>query len=322
MMIDIERAAEILSGCGDVYILTHMNPDGDTLGSAFALMRALRSLGRRAEVKCSDRIPEKYSYMSDGLDTCEFEPDSIVAVDVATPELFGSRLEKYGGRVALCIDHHGSNTGYAASTLLDAASSSTCEIIFKVIKLLAPGSIDAKIASCLYTGISTDTGCFKFSNTTPESHMAAAELMQLGADSDRINRVMFETKSRRYFELERLAMETLEYHFDNTCAVMTITQDMFNRTGTDESDCDGLASLPRQIEGITVGITLREKPDGTFKASVRTHAPFNASDICAMSGGGGHARAAGCTLSAPIENAKAEMLKNAKSIMESTHPDF
>lgn len=315
MNIDIEQAAAILSGGEDVYILTHMNPDGDTLGSAFALSRALRILGKRAEVKCSDEIPSKYSYMGEGLETYEFEPKMIVAVDVASPELLGKKLEKYVANIALCIDHHGSHTDYARSTLRDASSASTCEIVFKVLKLLIPDKIDSHTASCLYTGISTDTGCFKFSNTKPETHYAAAELMLLGADSAFINRVMFETKSRRYLELERLAMETLEYHLDGTCAIMTITQDMFKQTGTHESDCDGLASLPRQIEGITIGVTLREKTDGTFKASVRTHEPFMASDICALSGGGGHARAAGCTLSAPIENAKSQILENINAVI-------
>lgn len=306
--IDLKTAAGILKDNDNYLLLTHRNPDGDTLGSAFALMYALRSLGKNAKVQCCDKIPKKYSYMYSPDDIGETEGSYVIAVDVADEKLLGNGVyDRYQGKVKLCIDHHISNKGYAEYLLLrDCAAA--CEVIYDLIGILGV-KIDKKIADCIYTGISTDTGCFKFANVTDYTHIIAAGLISAGADFVEINKAMFETKSRGYFLLEAAAVNTIEMYNGGKCAVMTITQKMLHASGTDESDCDGIASIPRKIEGVLVGVTLRERTDGTYKVSLRSHAPVDCTKICGEMGGGGHARAAGCEFSREnLEKEKAQLL--------------
>ncbi len=310
--IDLKKTAGILNANDSFLILTHRNPDGDTLGSGFALMYILRSLGKTAKVQCCDKIPAKYSYMYSPDDIGEPDNPYVVAVDVADEKLLGSVIyEKYQGKVKLCIDHHVSNKEYAETLLLrDCAAAS--EIIFDLANELGV-EIDKRIANCIYTGISTDTGCFRFANVTAYTHEIAAKLIEKGADFVEINKAMFETKTKGYFQLEAKALESLEMYFDGKCAVMTVTQDALKNTGTDESDCDGIAAIPRKIEGVLVGVTVRERTDGTYKVSLRSHAPVDCTKICTEMGGGGHARAAGCDIEREcFEEKKAQLLSIIK----------
>lgn len=303
MIIDLKTAAKFLENNDDFLILTHAHPDGDTLGCGFALCEALKSCGKNAIVRCGDSAPEKYSYMGK---LCEedIEYKNIIAVDVADAKLLGKEFEeRFGGRVKLCIDHHGSNRLYAEQTLLDPSAAAACEIILEVIKELGV-EVTKSIADCIFTGLSTDSGCFRYSNVTPRTLRMAAEMIESGADHSKINVIMFETKTRTYVALERLALESMQMFLDDRCAFITITRDMFRESGSDESEVDAIAAIPRQIEGVRVGVTMREKPDGTFKVSMRTHEGVDASAICAMLGGGGHPRAAGCTVDGDAQNAR------------------
>lgn len=293
--VTVEEAAALLRGQDQILILTHRSPDGDTLGSGFALLRALLSCGKRARLLCSDPIPAKYEYLRRGLSDADFAPAFVVAVDIADEKLLGAPLEaQYAGRIDLCVDHHLSNTGYAKALLLRECAA-TCELIEPLVRALGC-RVTPAIADCIYTGLSTDTGCFRYSNVTPETFELAAEMLRAGADFDNINRVMFETRTKTYLKLEALVLASLELHFGGRCAAVTITQEMFRESGSNETECDGIASLPRKIEGVEVGLTLRERADGSFKVSVRTYAPYDASAVCAALGGGGHARAAGCEI--------------------------
>lgn len=303
MIIDLKTAVEFLKNNDDFLILTHSSPDGDTLGCGFALCEALQLAGKNAVVRCGDKIPAKYSYMGS---ICEddIEYENIIAVDVADAKLLGTDFEaRFGDKVKLCIDHHGSNRLYAEKTLLDASAAAACEIILEVIKELGV-SVTKTIADCIFTGLSTDTGCFRYANVTPRTLHMAAEMIESGAEHSKINVIMFETKTRTYVALERLALESMKMYLDGKCAFITITQDMYRRSGSDESEVDAIASIPRQIEGVVVGVTMREKKDGTFKVSLRTHEGVDASEVCAMLGGGGHPRAAGCTVSGNVNTAR------------------
>lgn len=301
------QCAAILQEQNNILILTHRNPDGDTLGSAFALLRGLAALGKTARVACSDAIPQKYAYMWADMPQADFMPDFIVAVDIADEKLLGEPLySAYRGKVQLCIDHHQSNTRYADRLFLRECGA-TCELIYEVLAAFN-AKITKEIADCLYTGLSTDTGCFRYSNVTPNTLKLAAKMLEAGADAAEINRVMFETKTRTYLKLEELVLKTLEMYFGGKCALVTITQEMFRQSGSNESECDGIASLPRKIEGVTVGVTLREREDGTFKVSLRTYAPVDAAKICGKLGGGGHASAAGCDLKADDFEAEKQRL--------------
>lgn len=305
--IELSEAVSLIKRYENILILTHSLPDGDTLGCGYALCRALRALGKRTDVACSDELPKKYAYLWEGMERQDFEPQAIIAVDLADAALLGDSLSLYAGKIDLCIDHHPSNPLFAGATLLDPDAAAAAEIVCEVIQALDV-PIDEAMANCLYTGISTDTGCFRFSNTTAKSHRIAAELIELGASYADINRIMFETKSASYLELQKLALDSLELHFDNLCAVISLTQEMFRVSGSNEVESEGIASLPRQIEGVMVGITLRERPGGQVRASVRTHAPLSAGDICKKLGGGGHPRAAGCRFDCQMEEAKALIL--------------
>ena len=169
------------------------------------------------------------------------------------------------------------------------------------------------MASCLFTGVSTDTGCFRFSNTTVRTFEIAAELAKMGADTYNIIQVFFETKTKTFAALERLALETMRLYCSDKCALMCVTQDMYKRSGSDESEVDRLSNLPRQIEGVLVGVTMRELKDGSFKASVRTHGDIDASEICRRLGGGGHMGAAGCTLYGTKQQAINSLLKEIQA---------
>ena len=316
MKIEFAKAVTELKKADNILILTHINPDGDTLGSGFALLRALRKLGKRARLINGDKIADKYSYLSDGIEEESFEPEYIVSVDVAEKKLLGDRLnEKYGDSVDLSIDHHGSSRAFAKMTYCEADSASCCEIIYLLIKALGV-NMDSDIASCIYTGCSTDTGCFKYSNVTVRTHIIAAELIAAGADHSRINVRMFDTKSMNNIMLERMCLSSLEFFAEGKIAVISVTQDMFRESGTDKSALDAIKPITRQIEGVKAGVTLREEKDGVISVSVRTDEDVDAAAICARFGGGGHVRASGCEIrNKTIEKAKNDVIEYIISVL-------
>lgn len=314
MKIELENAVKLLCSYDNVLILIHHFPDGDTLGCGYALCRALQSLGKKARVECCDKISEHYDYITRSVSEQQFEHEHIVAVDVADNKLLGALNEKYGDKVELCIDHHASNTMYAAQTYVDASAAAACEIIYQVVLALGV-KIDKDIANALYTGIATDTGCFKFTNTTERTHIIAAELMKAGADYGEINRIMFDTKSKSRLAVERMVLENIVFSHSDKIALVTISQDMLRKSGAEDGELEGITSLPRTIEGVIIGITLRERKDGKYKVSVRTHAPISASALCARFGGGGHDRAAGCEIADTLENARNMLLNAAEQML-------
>lgn len=313
MRIDLRETAEILQSFDKILLLCHAHPDGDTLGSATALAHALSAKGKKIRVECSDPISKDFGFMFEGLASEEFEPELIAAIDVADIKLLGKESEgKYQGKIDLCIDHHGSNMMYADKVCLEPDSASAAEMIYFLLKEIN-AEFTPQIASCLFTGVTTDTGCMRFSNTTPRTFEVAAELAKLGADTYNIIQVFFETKTKTYAALERLALDGMRFYFSDRCAVICVTQDMYKRSGSDESETDRLANLPRQIEGVLVGVSMRELKDGSFKASVRTHGDIDASAICKRLGGGGHMGAAGCTLYGSKQQAINSLLKEIQA---------
>lgn len=304
MIIDFQTVIDELKKQDDILILTHANPDGDTLGSGFALLHALRAMGKRVKLLNNDVIAKKYDYLCKDVQMPEFEEKYIVTVDVADFKLLGNDYRHiYGDKVDLRIDHHASSSDFARLSYIEADSASNCEIIFNIIVALG-AEITPKIADCIYTGCCTDTGCFRYSNVTARTHLIAAKLIELGADCSGINIKMFETKSKSVLMLEKLSLEGLQMYCNDKIAYITITQEMLNSTGTDESDCDAICALTRQIEGVKVGVTFKEKKDGTIGISVRTYEPYDASAICKALGGGGHKRAAGCKFTCTMDEAK------------------
>lgn len=312
--LDRQTAAARLRAADDILILSHKNPDGDTIGSALGLCLALRALGKNAAVLCSDPIPKMYEYLDINWYDGSYEPSFVVAVDVASIQLFGenNNVQEYVKRANLCIDHHGSNSGYAYATLLEPQAAAVCEILTDLIPDNLGVPLTPEIANCLYTGVATDTGCFRFTSTTAKTHLAAARLMEAGADAGRLNEILFECRSHSRIEAEREALESLEYYFDDRCAMICLTRDQIVQTGVANAELEDLTSLPRSIEGVEVGLTLRQQPDGSFKISVRTSRDVDACSIARRLGGGGHNRAAGCEISGNLDNAKRAILQEVQ----------
>ena len=242
MKIDVKECANLLLRQDNILILTHAHPDGDTLGSGFALCRALMQLGKKARVINDDVIPKKYDYLYSDIDFPEFEADYVVAVDVATENLLGGLQSSYAGKIDLCIDHHLTNTEYAKNLLLRDYPAA-CEIIYMLINEMGV-KIDKKIADCLYTGISTDTGCFRYASTTAQSYRIAAELIEHGADNGKINRAMFETKTKTYVALEKIALNNMKMFCNDRVAVITVTQDIDRKSTRLNSSHDRQSRMP------------------------------------------------------------------------------
>lgn len=306
-MITLDEAAQLLLKKDDILILTHRFPDGDTLGSGYGLCLALQSKGKNAMVSCSDPIPEKYGYFTSKPKRQEFEPKFIVSTDIADTQLLGDKLSVYSDRIDLCIDHHGSNTHFAKKWYVDAGAAATTQIIAKIIKLMN-AEITPDIANCIYTGLSTDTGCFRYTNATAETYRTAADMIEHGADAAAINRIMFDTKSRARLEIERRVLDSMEFFANGKCAVAYATLKMISDSKARDSDMEGIAAMARQVEGVMVGVTVREQPDNKYKISLRTVDGLDASKICAYFGGGGHKAAAGCTLSGTLDEVKKKIV--------------
>ena len=308
------EAARLLLGWDRLLLLTHVRPDGDTVGSAAALCRALRDLGKTAYLLPNPELTATYApYAAPYAAPEGFVPDRVVSVDIAALSLLPENARPYGERIDLAIDHHPSQGFFARETCLEADSAACGEIVYDIITRLTPVTPD--IALPLYVAVSTDTGCFKFANTTARTHEIAAKLITAGASLVKLNNILFESKSRSRLAIERLALESLEYSFGGRCATVYLTKEQIAETGADGTDLEGITSLPRMIEGVEVGITIRQQPTGSYKVSVRTVTGVDASAICAHLGGGGHKQAAGCELLGSLDNAKAALLTEVEKAL-------
>ncbi|MBQ9845117.1 MAG: bifunctional oligoribonuclease/PAP phosphatase NrnA [Oscillospiraceae bacterium] len=312
--ISIENAAQMLLDADNILILCHKNPDGDTLGSAAALMYALKAKGKVCAVACHDIIPAKYDFLGIEVYENQFVPEFVVAVDVADQKLLGDSMAAYSADVDLCIDHHPSNTGYAKYVCCDGKLPAAAQLMYSVVVAMG-AEIDVNIANSLYTGLMTDTGCFKFSSTTAETHIVGAELLKCGAQHNFISERFFMSRSKKTIELEKYALNTMEYFFDDRCALIVLTKDILDKVQAQPSDIDGISAIPRSIEGVDVGITIRQINDSTFKISVRTTERANASEIAQGLGGGGHTRAAGCEVICSLEGAKNAILREVETAL-------
>jgi len=315
MRITTTDTARLLAEHDNLVILPHQNPDGDALGSAFALLYALQALGKRARVECPDELPARYGFLFREYRPLEFHADYILSVDMAALQMLGPLRQRYEGRIDLCIDHHISNDLYAKATLLDEGAASTTQIIHEVLTQMG-ARIDRAIANCIFTGLTTDTGCFLYDNVSALTHRVAAAMIDAGAEHGKINKLMFDTKSRGRLEIDRIMMDSLEFYFDDRCAVVYIPSEVLPRLGVTDEELDGVSSFPRKIEGVLAGITIREQGDGTYRISMRTSGGVDASRICKKLGGGGHHAAAGCTQSGELETVKAAILQAVAEELE------
>lgn len=293
-------------------IVTHRRPDGDTLASAAALALGLKALGKTVYLFPNAETTPRF----DAIATPHFMPERyafnhVVTVDTASEDMFAIGAEELAGRVSLAIDHHPSNTFYARMTYVDSVCAACGEIIYQLLDILGV-PITQEIALSLYVAIATDTGCFCYANTTADTHRIAAALMDTGIDTGEINKALFRSKTRARVELEGMILSSLKFYFGGDVCVVTITQDMLESSQATDNDTDDIASIASGIDGVRVGITIRENGDGTCKVSVRTTPDVDANAICARFGGGGHAMAAGCTIASPVEDVRRALLDELK----------
>ena len=308
MTISPTQAAEFLSAHDRYLIRTHVRPDGDTVGCAAALCRALRTLGKTAHVLPNPEITPLFSPYLEGLLAPEdLLPDTVVSVDMAARSLFPDNALPYLPRVDLAIDHHPSQEFFARETCLDAGRAACGELMYDILRQLGP--VTADIALPLYVAVSTDTGCFVYSNTTPRTHRIAAALMDCGIDAAPVNKALFRTKSRTRLAMEAWMAEWAEYYDHDRVVVMQIPLSLCLDYKATEADVEELSSLAALVEGTDCGVTLRELKDGRVKISLRTGPRVNATEVCALLGGGGHAAAAGATLHGTLGEVKQAVLQ-------------
>ncbi len=307
--ITIEQAADFFKNCGDSYILIHQSPDGDCIGSGYAVKNYLEATGRKAKVLCCDEIPARYSFLLNGKND-DFVPQNIISVDVADKVLFGNLADEYGDKIELSIDHHASNKPFANQTCVDSGAAAACEVLYEVFKA-ADFEITRQMAICLYTGIATDTGCFQFSNAKARTFQIVSHIMQKYPDINysKINRQMFAVKTRQRMKMEAMAVENMEAFFDGKCAVISVTLDFLEKMHVDSKDIEGIESIPLQLDTSVIGITIKEREKGFFKISMRGTDGIDVSKICEIFGGGGHVKAAGCAIKGTLEEVKSRILE-------------
>lgn len=303
------EAAEWLKNHDGYLILTHLRPDGDTLGCAAGLCAALRQAGKTAYVLENPEVTQTYrDDVTPYFAPEDYAPETVVSVDIAAQGLFPENAKGYQGRVDLAFDHHPSYEGFGAESCTDASRAACGELIYDVCRSL--GEITPEIAKPLYVAVSTDTGCFVYGNTTPATHRTAAELMELGDFYREVNKRCFRTKSLKRLKLESLLVEGMEVYEDGLIAVAAVSLDMMKRVGADENDAEDLAAFVGQVEGVKISATIRELRPGECKISLRTDASvLNATKTCALLGGGGHAAASGATVQGTVQEAKQAILQ-------------
>lgn len=285
-------------------ILTHVRPDGDTVGCAAALCGALQNLGKTAYVlpnpeltaTCADYITPFHA--PDG-----YAPDYVVSTDVASLGLLPENAKCYAQRIDLAIDHHPSYEGFAkGGSCVQSDKAAAGEIVYEIVRALGP--VTPEIATALYCAVSTDTGCFVYNNTTANTHRVAAELIEAGCDVQGVNKRHFRTKSRTRIALESAIMSSVEFYDNGRIAVVMVPQSLLRSVGATADDAEEIASMAGVIEGVDCALTVRELANGQSKISLRTGARVNATQACKLLGGGGHAQAAGASMDCPLEEAK------------------
>ena len=304
----VKETAAFLRQHDNYLILTHKRPDGDTIGCAAALCEGLRALGRTAWICPHTEETHLFTpYLEGRLAPEGYVPETVVSVDIAARSLFTRAGEPWLARgVDLAIDHHPSQEFFARETCLEADSAACGEIVYDILRQLTP--LTPEMALPLYVAISTDTGCFVYSNTTPRSHRIAAQLMDCGIDVAPVNKALFRTKSAVRLAMEARMVADMERCDAGRVVVMQIPLSLRQELHATDADIEELSALAAQVEGTDCGVTLRELRPGTVKLSLRTGPRVNATEVCRLLGGGGHAAAAGATVSGTMAQAKSAVL--------------
>jgi len=296
----LKKIAETIGKADNIAILPHASADGDAIGSCLALAVVLSGMGKRVSVLMEESIPQTYNFLPAAELAVvyggeNYEYDLAVALDCGDIDRLGSRKEVFeNAPVTVNIDHHATNTGFAQFDHVDTSASATGEIIFDLIRHMGakPGR-DA--STCLYTAIASDTGGFRYANTTPASLAACSRLIEEGADAAFISKKIFETVSLSKVKLTGEAINSLELYENGRIAVMTLTAQAIKRAGASEDESEGIINTARNIIGVETAVLIKELENGNIKVSLRSNEYVDVSEIARKYSGGGHKRAAGFT---------------------------
>lgn len=303
-----DKIAEFIKENDNFILIPHRNPDGDCLGSVCGLLLALRGLGKTAYISLPEEPSSRLSFLwSEDYRTPEgFACDACIAVDVAATYMMVDLYDSIFARApkTACIDHHGTNAGYAQVNCIVPGASAAGEIVFELARDYLGCEMTPDICTCLYSAITSDTGCFRYSNTTAATHNIAAYLVESGIDAAGIVRILFETKSFSSVRIQNDIVETMEFFCNGKICVASVDQAMLDKYDMTFAMIDDYASLPRNIEGVEVGVFLKVKGDDEVKASLRSNEYADVSSVAAALGGGGHKRAAGVTVNGSLSEAK------------------
>lgn len=294
----------------DTLILFHRAPDADAVGSAFALRQVLEELGSRAWCVCTDEVPARLAFLMHALQPGvtadavpeDFSAERILSVDTASPTQLDALFPLYGDRVDLMLDHHESGEPYAKFHYIRPEAAATGELIFDLVKTLAKeGRVTITDALCtdLYAAISGDTGGFRFSNVTPKTHLRAAELLSSGIDGAMINHLLFDSKSIDVLRAEAAGISNLNLYADGTVAVITFPYALKVALGLEDEHLSTLIDVARSVSGVKLAFCIRQPElEGRFRVSARSSCDYDVAALCQHFGGGGHRKAAGCTVTA------------------------
>jgi len=297
------ETADFLLNHDNYAILTHRRPDGDTIGSSAALCRILRKAGKTAHVVRNAEVTDRFAWLHEGLTKeSAAEGDTILTVDVASPGMLPRQFEKYLGNIALRIDHHASATSFTENELVDSGSGACAEIIFDLMEYLWV-EMDPDIADAVYVGTSTDTGCFRFANTTSHTFLTAAACAAAGARVYSLNQELFETNTLGRLKIQGWIVENMKVFSQGKLALIAIPKAVEEAIGVTEDDMDNISSFPRTVAGVCMAATLRETKEGDVKLSVRAIPGFDATIVTGQFGGGGHKGAAGASIKMSLSEA-------------------
>ena len=316
--LSVRDCAELILAVERPIVVMHVRPDGDTVGSAAALMRIFHRLGKAPLWVCSDPIPERLEFLLKDYREAyryEFDSSSIVTVDIPTKEQIGD-LYDYMPSPVLMIDHHEVGTAFADNLIIPGASSAG-EVVMQIVEeLVEMGKIelDIDLAYPLYAAISSDTGCFRYSNATPDTLRRSATLIETGIDSADINHKLFNSKTQRQIRAEGFVAEKICTDFGGRLAYATVTRREREKLGVLMEHLETAIDVVRSVERVEISFVIKETDHGEFKASLRS-TEANVADICARFGGGGHVRAAGCTVKARrIKDASEALIKVIREV--------
>lgn len=308
---------QMIKESNSIYIASHINPDGDNVGSTLALTMALKKMNKDVTPLLEGELPSDYKFLPK-IDlykdySGEMHPiDLFIAVDSGDIERLGKNKPILNiSKNVINIDHHISNTNFGNINLVDMEASATGEIIYHLIKEMGI-EIDIDMATCLYTAISTDTGSFIYDNVTADTHIIIADLIRIGIDKSNINIQLYGSRSMEKTRLFIEALSTLKLFNDNKIAMVQVTKKMLEDTGTTLDDTEGIISFVREIESVEVACILKESEDLKTKISMRSKRYINVSDIANNFNGGGHIRAAGGTIYENIKDAEPIVVNKIK----------